>query len=252
MKPILLALQFSPHDLPQALKLLDLLREKTSMRDADGYELALCPRFDVVLPEGTMEYMQRAFRVHVWRGAKRDIGWPVGCNALWVDTMLSAFLKTRDAGLSGYENPWSGVFTFEPDCVPTHRNWLPILREKWKEALDAGKLCMGHVQPRSLTKEHFPLSEAVDFTHMNGNALFVPDWFAHFPQMQHTTVDSWDCHWAHLIIPVAQDYGGIVSRYRATKMTEENLLEERIPGEPVIFVHGVKDDSALEIARRIL
>ncbi len=136
---------------------------------------------------------------------------------------------------------YSGVLLLEADCVPLDADWAFQLNHEWMRARAAGKLIMG-----SWRAQCGPVG------HINGCMVFDPslaDVVEMLPVPKH---EPWDIHYAEAFAPYWCRTGLIANRYKEICVTEEQLLTPECGSRPPVLVHGVKDDSAWNIAQKLL
>ena len=239
MGRILLALQYWGGDKYQAMELARLIAdiEPTHCSAAD---FLFVHRFDCKPDESTMNHVGRKFNVHKYRSPRRETGWPDGCNGLWYSTMEWVYHMIEAKKIPAYK----AVLTFEADCVPLRRDWINYLSERWDELAKGGKVFIAGRKVESVGVHE----------HINGNAFFSCDLNFLKWVVKGTRVPpgvGWDYHlagefrrrgWAE--IP------GLECRWGTKTLTDEFLREELERG--VVFLHGVKDRSALTFSRKHL
>jgi len=233
---IILALQFHNADKPQAMRLARLIADLEEI-PRDDVEFLFVARYDTEQDADTMEYVRKKFpRVSAFTSTTRLTGWPQGPNALVKDLLLSLDHRTAV----------DGVLLIEPDCVPLSRHWLNILFDEWGKAILDRKVMLGAWR-----------NSGAPGGHINGNAIIIsalPSWLRScgFEFAQVDQLNAWDCaispwvreHWATT--------GRIKNRFQSHNATEDDLLTPDVGDEQPVLVHGYKDDSAYNLARKLL
>jgi hypothetical protein len=189
-----------------------------------------CPHLDLE----DIKYAARKFDVS-WSRTERHQwdGWPAGPNGMAYDILHTADRWLADCGWSDTD----GILLLEPDVVPLSRDWLIALQAEWARALGDGKWCMGSW--RNSGGEH---------GHINGNAIWSREACKHLGAAQKHL--AWDC----AIAPRFKDHwhitGLIKNCFQSTGATELALRTPEVGDREPRVVHGYKDTSAAEIARR--
>ena len=146
------------------------------------------------------------------------------------------FVLARGRWESGEWSRVSGVWLLEADIVPLQKTWLGSVALDWAKARADKKLVMGAWTPG-------PGPDG----HINGNLLFHPSLAAKVKGLEGTPPNvGWDVHHAAKLKPWWRPTDRMSNFYGATNVTEEDLYG---PGKRHCFVHGVKDHSAMRIAR---
>jgi len=225
---ILLALQFWEGDKDGAYRLAKLLADIEPGHNSQA-EFLFVHRFDCKFDQNIRHYVSRKFNTHVHHCKRRGVGWPQGCNELWLGTMEWIYhnLQKPDWG-----SPYKAVFTLEGDGAPLCSNWISRLSTKWDEiqpAYVAGHYIADHPRP-----------------HINGNALFSchPAFLKWLATRIHTVNAS--AGWDYYLTPLFKQWGQadipeIRSYWSSQTMSDEWFANEL--RNDVVWVHGVKDDS---------
>jgi hypothetical protein len=233
-----LALQFWEGDRDQANRVARMIadNEPTFRKDV---EFVFVPRFDTTADAETVEYVSKKFPTSVFRTSRRETGWPGGCNAMWC-SLANEFLLGKH-----YRGDWPDVrwaLTFESDCVPVHPDWINRLDAEWDLAEADGKKVMGCWMPNG-----HPMG------HLNGNLMISPDFARHHSGILGCPSDrAWDVEFAPIFEPVWRKTGLIANFYRALKVTDAQFEKVYSGDAPPVLIHGVKDSSAEDYARRKL
>lgn len=237
---ILLAVQFWKGDRDQAMKLARLIADlEPSM--CEKADFLFSSRFDCPQDTKTVEYVSSKFRTYTNKSRRRGVGWPIGCNELWAGTMDWVYHSISKKQCPAYK----AVLTFESDCAPMQHGWIGRLSQEWDEtkARENGALCaLG-----AWLKYPGP--------HINGNGLFSAE-----PHHLKWLIDSVSRvgtrgGWDFVIYPGlakrgAFDTTSIKSYWGTSTMTREWFEQE--VRKDTVFIHGVKDDSLLDMARERL
>lgn len=243
MSKILLALQFWKGDARQAERLADFIAALQPSH-SDQADFLLASRFDC--PQGTAlsSRLSKKFNVYQISSERKGIGWPIGCNQLWLGTVEWVLRMQRAKKIPLY----SGVFTFEADCVPLTRDWIPNLKSHWERAVEQrnGKLAvMGAWLPNG--------PAGTTCGHINGNCMVSCAMLDKIvaATAKHTSRMGWD----FCMGPWFERMGwakmpGQKCHWRSRDYTQEQY--DKMVAEDVFFVHGCKDDSLLNLAKKAL
>ncbi len=162
--------------------------------------------------------------------SRGGLGYPEGPN----QTAFQAMSLGGDYGAKA-------ILLLEADCVPLAPDWIEQLSAEWDRARAAGKLVLGSWRP-----ECGPLG------HINGCMIFDPS-LAKVVDLGTCPKDvAWDIHYAKAFSPYWARTGLIANRYKEICVTEEQLLTPECGSRSPVLVHGVKDDSAWNIAQKLL
>jgi hypothetical protein len=234
---VLLVLQFWEGDKARAGQVARLLSD-IEPRHTEQADLLFASRFDCEADPHAVLYAARKFNVATFKGRRRGVGWPNGCNDLWFDVMTHLYELQSCDKLPHYK----AVLTFEPDCVPLALDWLPRLSAAWDEAAKAGCHALGAELPHPAR-------------HINGNALFSASpqflyWVARKVRGCSAT-QGWD----YAIRDQIFKWGGkdtpLIRSFWALRTCEPGVVPGLV-SQGCVFFHGCKDESALREARGIL
>jgi len=239
---LMIAMQYWDGDKGQAEKFLRLI---TDMQEGYSTEagVMISARFDSSIDEKLVEYVSRKFPVVTLVGRRRGTGWPFGCNEVWFETMLWLFGQRRSGRLLEYK----AALTLEADDAPLAKDWIKRLSDAFDAARPAHVI--GHLHSWDRMNDQRKIASF----HCNGNALFALS-----PELERVLVarqgvpanSPWDCHMA----PAFKKLGwfstpAVRSIYNTKGLKLKTFAWMRDRGGA--FAHGVKDDSAFEIARRL-
>ncbi len=231
MKRFILALQFFRDDRATAMRLARLLAD-IEPKFRDDIEFLFVARFDVDHDPETISYVAEKFTTNWITTHTKWMGWPAGCNGIAKDLLEWVSASRPEA---------PGLLMIEPDCVPCTADWLTRIMDEWDAAVTAGAWQMGAWRPSG--GEH---------GHVNGNCVIAPECAGAMAGVitEHT---AWDC----LVAPWVKHRWRLTDLIRNHFESKEATLasfhdrehdeESDIPA----LLHGYKDDSAYEIARRL-
>lgn len=241
---ILITFPFWNGDKAQSMKLARLISDLQPEHSTTA-DVLFVARFDAKPDAATVDYVARKFNVYTHISQRREVGWPHGCNGTFFGSMEWFYYRVADGKCPAYK----AMFIAESDGCPLYADWLQHLRMEWNKVNELKPV----VVAGPLIKDGNPFTQ---HDHINGGATFVSG-DPEFLKWLVTNVSShginagWDWFlskefekrgWA--------DIPSIKSYWRRPTFTEAEWLPEIKKG--TVWLHGVKDDSLLEIARRKL
>jgi hypothetical protein len=137
---------------------------------------------------------------------------------------------------------YKAALFLEADCVPLNRDWIWIFSSKW----DTFK---GKVFVAGRRVESPGIAEHINGNCMvSGNLKFL-NWLAK------QVGEPADCGWDYCLAGEFRRWGvaelpGMEFIWKTPTMSEDSLNQIRERG--VIFLHGIKDNSGLNYARKVL
>lgn len=238
MSRILLALQYWAGDREKAGELARFIAdiEPAFRKDAD---FLLSARFDCTHDEEVVKAVSRRFRVFTTIGKTKLSGYPDGSWGLWHDTVVAV----RDRCASGELPRYDCVLTFEADCTPLVRDWVPRLLSAWKtEAAKANRIAIGQLWA----------APACPYPHINGNMLLSgkPEHLDRLAAWRARRNVAWDVG----IYPMLRDLGAVgtpaIGSFYVRNANQR--WYEYATGQGAVFFHGDKDGSALCYAKHAI
>jgi len=157
------------------------------------------------------------------------VGYPYGPNEMFYD------LLERMNNME-WQSEYYAFLNMEADCVPLAPGWIDKLIEEFGAAYDEGKFAIGHVV------QHNP------GTHLNGSALYSNDFWQRAGGMNMIggpAASAYDIYHANRILPIAKDSSAMLMDFNRKTINESDLDNVRKNGEKPVYLHGVKDMSAL-------
>ena len=230
---LILALQFHEADKPQAMRLARLIADIEPERREDVL-FVFVARWDCAMDPNVGAYVCQKFNTDYAISISRLAGWPDGPNGMALTTLRYAARRCETSPLFAPNNDWLGLLMIEPDCVPVHRDWLNILIAEWTRQRAAGKWLMGAWR-----------NSGGPYGHINGNCVTRPD-FATLVDLSVPQGLAWDCAIAPQVKDHWEDTPLIANYFQSMNATEKVL------DDGAVLVHGFKDDSMYELARRTL
>jgi hypothetical protein len=217
MKKILILIQYYDRDFEQAVKLLNLTRRFLELRPENPILVRMIRRAD-----STKKLPDEVVKTHTTKS--KAVGYPLGCNGMAYDIMCT---------------PWEAdaVVLWEADDCPMALDWMEKL-QLWVESLY-------RLQP------NWEVSGALitdPIPHINGNLIFRPGIMKRvvLPYMGNYHGQAWDIFY-YRNRPVYQ------KNAHACPLIESVWKTETAPKEwlkarwgKLIYIHGIKDDSALK------
>lgn len=235
MKQLLIAMQYWSRDSAQAREVTNFMADLERQHRGDDFTLMLVHRHDCPAPSTAwVADLSRRFDVLVHRSRRFGTGWPHGPNEMWFD-LASKFFELQ---VEGKAPKFHAMLTLEPDDVPLTRMWADAILAEWAalgQPFMLGSFCQ-HPAP-----------------HVNGNLLLTGD----IAKLQRVVRiggapchAGWDFHYARKF----KDWGAvggqrILSLWNTPTISPEAVAEHRANG--VALLHGVKDNSALDAARKL-
>jgi hypothetical protein len=227
-----IALQFYNGDRDRAMRLARMIADIQPYFRMDLLFLFVC-RYDCDMSIADLAYVGKKMMVEFFKTTTRWDGWPAGPNGMARDLLEESYLRVK----SGRWSDVMGMIMIEPDCIPCDQEWIDTLCSAFPIG---GPRIMGAWRPSG--GEH---------GHINGNCVIQAD-IARLPGFlaafnQHL---AWDC----AIVPFVKDYWLethlIKNCFESTGATRE--VFEAKAQEPPVLIHGYKDDSCYELARKRL
>lgn len=237
---ILLTLQFYAGDKALAGKLARFIADLEA-KHSDLADFLLVSRFDCSQEQELVQTVAAKFNCYQWISKRRGVGWPVGPNDLMTGATEWCYHMIEAKKVP----PYKAIFLFEADCVPLERTWVARLSQVWDDLNSSKRVFVaGAMQPQG------PDGSG----HINGNCLLSGDigflqWLskrASIPPSQ-----GWD----YYLAPRFKQWGwadipGLKSYWGTTTFNQEWFDNEMAAG--TFFIHGCKDDSLLNLARKRL
>jgi hypothetical protein len=205
-------------------------------RKRDDVKIRFIARADCPHPElGFFKYVGQKFDVSWTHSKSTETGWPDGPNGMAMEILREGTAPLVEIG-------WQDVDTFillEPDCVPLSRDWLNMLLAEWRVAQAEGKYIMGSFR-----------QSGPSCGHINGNCVVRADLAKHMGLARGPRGYAWDCWLAPRLKDHWRVTGLLRNDFQSKNATEALLRTPETGDTPPVLVHGYKDASALEIARK--
>jgi hypothetical protein len=228
-------MQYWEGDKQRALSVARMIADLQAEKD-DRFQFMFLRRFDATpVDDETIGYVGRKFDILTHTCRRKEVGWPAGCNGMASDALMLAQERWNTSEWKRV----TGVWLLESDILPLYQDWLYRIEREWKMALEDGKLVMGAWSPH-----HSPVG------HINGNMLFHPSLCDRVKGLEGSAPHiGWDVYHAQRLHRHAWKSNQMLNLYRGINVTEADIYA---PGTRYAFVHGIKDDSGLQIIRRRL
>lgn len=241
MSKILIALQFWEGDRAKAYKLVDFIADTTDSHVEDA-DFLLVNRFDCdPLAETLMLKLARKINVRAYKSPRRGIGWPTGCNEMWLATMEWAYSMLGAKMVP----PYKAIFCCEADGGPVNKDWIARLSKEWDMA--------NAKQPVVIAGPivNVPGHNGLDGEHINGNALISADLNV-LRWLTREIIVSPNVGWDFVLAPVFKQRGwsnipGIRSYYNSPSFSR--LQYAQMIADDLIWVHGDKSNSLCDWGR---
>ena len=164
-------------------------------------------------------------------------GWPDGPNGMALDILEDGTRALENAGWYDVD----GLVLLEPDCVPLANDWLNMLKAEWQVALSQEKWIMGSWR-----------GSGPECGHINGNCVVRPDLAKKISLLHPAMGLAWDCWLAPRLKNHWHITGLIRNDFQSRNATEAILRTPEVGDRPPVLVHGYKDQTAMDIARKQL
>jgi hypothetical protein len=238
----LIALQFWQGDREPAMRLARLLADLEPHK-SETVDFLFSARFDCTHDHSTVDYVSRKFNVHKWVNRRRGVGWPHGCNELWLGTIEWVWRMMEARRIPHYK----AILNFEADCAPLKPGWADILAGLWDKENTArqGKLSeMGHIC------ENGPDGQG----HINGNCIVTGDQRLLRQIVRQVDGNNAALGWDFAQAPFFRSLGWAdTPAIRSLYNSHENFTQERVNelrNEGAVFIHGVKNYSLQDTIRK--
>jgi hypothetical protein len=229
MKRGLLNVQYWPGDRDQMMRVAQLIAD-IEPRKREEYDVMFSARFDAKHDVSMINRIATKFDCFTCKTRTAAIGWPAGCNYLWLESMHEIYRRIKAGTLPHYK--W--VLTLENDDCPLTKDWLDRLHEVFTPLnMNVVGALIPHLGP-----------------HINGNCMFGtnPEFMDFILKIKRLPNTGWDLHLA----PQFRMYGWadipeIRSIWGTSNLQDPHIQEFVRIGTKML--HGVKDDSVIRWAR---
>jgi hypothetical protein len=202
----------------------------------DKVDIMFYRRWDAnVIPAFLCDKMKVKFEeVHQFACRRRNaIGYPYGANEMFYDLLET--MGNRD-----WQTKYFAFLNMEPDCCPLSRDWLDGMLKAYDEAYNEGKSATGHVHTDR------------NFTHLNGASIYSTDFWYKAGGMNiigGPISTAYDIYHRQRIMPLTRDSNRMLLDFNRKTISEEDLFSLRKNGESPVYLHGVKDMTAIMAVR---
>ena len=223
-------------DEPQAMALARVLADLEPAKRGDVVLVFLrdaeCP--DSQALNETARYCSRSFSIMKAVSGRLGKAHPAGANAIWGGGMELLARIRRNGALR-----LSTVFLCEPDGGPLCPDWIDRLKAAHARTLASGKRITGAVAEFSQCG-----------LHVNGNMVMELDVWDDHPSL-HVTPDwcPWDVYHRKVLMAECRPSNVIRNEYDSYGWSMASLAG--MGKEEVAWLHGSRDGSVLEYARRL-
>jgi hypothetical protein len=239
---ILICIPYWAGDNGQASLLAKLLAD-LSPGHSNLADILFVRRFDAQpMNADVMKHVTRKFNVLQHRSTRREIGWPQGCNGLFFGALEYIYHMSVAGKIPAYK----AIFNCASDVVPLVPDWLEYLHQQWR-FLPANLKHPVYTAGALIAGEH---------PHINGDAMLYSGdpkflkWLAKDVGGIKQRA-GWDWvlagqfqHWGWANIP------NVYSLWQTPSMGRAEAENWRAQG--AVIIHGVKDNSLLEHARKMM
>ena len=239
---LLITIPFWKGDQAQAMKLARLLADLQEQHSTRA-DILFVSRFDCKHDKATIDYVSRKFNVYAHVSQRREVGWPHGCNGTFFGSMEWFYWKKESGQIPNYK----AMFIAESDGAPLVDDWLGRLSIEWDKLNEMRKVYMAGAMIPDVVNNH---------PHINGGCAFLSGELDFLKWIVTRvggipTAAGWDWvlnkqfeTWGWSDLPCIKSY------WRMPTFTEEQWKPELMKG--TVWLHGVKDDSLLDLARKKL
>lgn len=241
---ILIQIPFWAGDRNQAFKMARFLAD-LQPSFCDQADILFTSRFDSRHGEETIKYVSRKFKVWKHTSKRRQTGWPLGCNGLLFGGLEFFYHKKAAGQIPNYR----AIFNMEGDCVPLSKDWISHIVNEW----DANRI--SRKVPIYVAGALIP-GDAERRAHVNGGACLLSG-DLDFMKWLVLTASSFQAKvgWDWILAPEFQRWGwtdiyGLQSWWNTKTFFKGDW--DRVLASGVFFIHGIKDDSLLNLARKKL
>lgn len=241
---ILIALLFWDGDKALAMRLAKLLSDLEPGHSTEA-DFLFVPRFDCRWDDRMVKYVSRKFNTFTHVSKRRSVGWPLGCNGLFFGMSEWVFHKMESGQIPNYK----AVFVMGADGVPFRQDWITYLHREWDAANSKKKIYMAGAL---ILDEHTDRGN----DHINGDCALLSGDLKFFRWIVRDVRDiSTSAGWDWILAKDFKTWGwagfpGIRSHWRRPDLNEAEWDAEIAEG--TVWLHGVKNDSLINIARKKL
>lgn len=242
---ILITLPFWDGDKAQAMRLARFIADLQPSGASGAADFLFVARQDCKHDKETVAYVSRKFNTFTHTSTRPERGWPLGCGGTFFATVDWSLRNISAAKCPAYK----AIFVCEADVTPLTRDALLYLHARW----DAAKKKNPNLSLAGALVPEGPHGHA----HINGGCCLVDAdlKFLHWLVARVGGCLRGGGGWDWALAGEFQrkgwfDIDGIKSWWQTPSIAPG--VVENLKKEGVIFLHGVKDNSGLEAARKIL
>lgn len=238
---LLISLPFWEGDKKQAMKLARLLADLEDTHSSKA-DLLLVARFDCKHDTETIKHVSRKFNVYEYTSKDRRVGWPQACNGIFFSALEWAYFKMEAGQIPHYR----GLLNIAPDGGPLQKDWLAYFHgaSEEKEIYVSGAL----LKDPDTIRNH---------DHINGDCCLLSTKLSFLKWFVKTSrSSSFHGGWDWFLANPFRNWGwknlsGVKSVWRKPEpFSEKDWDREACDG--VVWYHGVKDDSLINLGRKKL
>lgn len=239
---ILITIPYWQGDRDQAMHLAKLLAD-LEPKHSERADILFVNRFDARPLDGAaIRYVSRKFNVFQHKSARKETGWPCGCNGLFFGTLEYVYHMMEAAKIPAYK----AIFNMGSDVVPMVSDWIDYLHQQWD------------FLPANLRHPVYCAGALIDgdHPHINGDA-FLYSGDLKFLKWLVRDIGGIKIRagWDWVLAPNFQSWGwanikGVHSLWQTPTMPDAPAAEWMKNG--AVLIHGVKDNSLLNFARKRL
>lgn len=202
----------------------------------DKVDIMFYRRWDAnVVPTFVCDKLKVKFEeVHQLACRRRNaVGYPYGANEMFYDLLET--MGNRDWQIKYY-----AFLNMEPDCCPLNPDWIKGLLKAYDEAYNEQKSATGHIHVDN------------NFTHLNGASIYATDFWHKAGGMNiigGPISTAYDVYHRQRIMPLSRDTNAMLLDFNRKTISEEDLQDLKKNGDSPVYLHGVKDMSAIMAVR---
>jgi len=235
---ILITILFWQQDRAQAMQLAKLLAdlEPEHCKSAD---ILFVSRFDCKHDVEAEKYVSRKFNIYSYTSTRRGVGWPLGCTSIFFGAIEWVYGKIMGKKIPHYK----AVLILGADSVPLRKDWISQMNAAWGAANKTKEIFVAGALIPNPARDHINgdcclLSGKMNF--LKFLAVGVQDGKVGWDWALADSFKKWG--WA--------DFPFVRSLWRCPTFTQSDWNAFSAAG--VSWIHGVKDESLLELSRKNL
>lgn len=235
-RKLLIVLNYWNGDRDMMKSLAELICDLESKRNENA-DILFFRRWDAEqMPHALIHRLEEKFESVKQLACRRRNagGYPYGPNEMFYDLLESMY--GRDWQMKYY-----AFLNMEADCCPLSPDWIEQMIAAYTEAYNERKSAAGHFSYDGSSRPH-----------LNGAGIYSTDFWQKAGGMNiigGPANIAYDVYHAQRIVPISKDVSQILLDFNRKTINEEDLFSLKKNGNPVYYLHGVKDLSAITAVR---